>query len=486
MRATFTGSVLGLLSSLVAVYGLSQIEYPTRSYSLTDRVTDKTIELKMSGKYHRIPYIENVDLNLKQSTSPVFPIIPLSVSLVGFVLSSAIINAGINKRVREFPYWLANQKASNDDANRLLKQQQLDAEIDSEINRQSSLETAPQSQSEAVENLRTHTQKTLTVAQQIEYLTFENQRVAQELALVSNQKKLQKLLGSVGTEASKVDSLEVSKSNQKKLTRWFLKKARQHESGWLELLITGSKPLIVSGGQGANKSSFVTALAMLQHFNDGRIIENILDTHAHKNMKKWDMIREICPDVKICGAKGDWESYARAFYLYADDCVTSEHIEGLAANACLGSFIADEMTNFKTYHGKEREEIYRQSLTDLLTAARKAFKQIILISHNITNSTIPTGLHDMVREACNIIKLSTNKAQLSTGKGYFLVMGVDGEEKEPISIPAWFSHEGIAESYKRGRPVRAIFKVTADKKEEVTFEEIEDPLWSDDDDDDLD
>lgn len=477
MRATFSGSVIGFASTLLAIYGISQFEYPVRVYNLSDEVSGKSVELKMSGKFHELPYIDKVNVTLKQTTSAVVPVLPLAASMIGFTLGCAIISAGISKCDKEFPYWIANKKASYEEANRMLKQQQLDATIDSEISLQSSLETAPQSQIEAIENARTHTQKALTVAQEIEILDFETQRANKQLELAQTQKKLQKLLGQSGTEPAKVDSLEVGKATEKKLVKWFLKKARKHESGWLEMLITGSKPLIVSGGQGANKSSLVTALAMLQHFNDGRNIENILDTHAHKNMKKWGMIKEICPDVKICGAKGDWESYARAFYLYAENCVTSEHIEGMAANACLGSFIADEMTNFKTYHGKEREEIYRQSLTDLLTAARKAFKQIILISHNITNSTIPTGLHDMVREACNILKLSTNKAQLSTGKGYFLVMGVDGEEKEPITIPAWLSHEGISESFKRGRPVKAIFTITADKKEEVTFEEIDDSDW---------
>jgi hypothetical protein len=271
------------------------------------------------------------------------------------------------------------------------------------------------------------------------------------------------------------------------LLKWYLSQAKAHEDGWLYDIITGSKPLILSGAQGAAKSSFAAALLILQHLNDGRQIEVIGDVHAATNQEeKWDTVIKFCPDCTIHGTNGDWEDWSKAFIDYATRCEKTEYKPGYAPNAALYSALFDEMTGYAdTLDTEEDRKAFSLAIKRIVSASRKAMRQIILISHCLTNASFPAGCYDLIKRNANTLVLTATRASLAIGKGYFIEINDEGDlSKSKVTVPKWFSLAGLKKSIEIGEPVYAKYVVRG-QKQYVTYHRLV-PDWDDLDFDDLD
>lgn len=234
----------------------------------------------------------------------------------------------------------------------------------------------------------------------------------------------------------------------------------------------------MSGAQGAAKSSFAATLLILQHLVDGRQIEVIGDTHGKTNQtEKWDVVQKFCPDCTIHGTGGDWEAWKEAFFEYGERCEKTEYRPGYAPNAALYSALFDELTGFAdTLDSEEEEKAYSMAIKRIVSASRKAMRQIIIISHCLTNASFPKGCYDLIKRNANTLVLTATRASLAVGNGYFIEIDTNGDlVKNKVTVPQWFSLEALKKSIEVNQPVYAKYTVK-NQRIKVTYHKIV-PDW---------
>ena len=131
------------------------------------------------------------------------------------------------------------------------------------------------------------------------------------------------------------------------------------------------------------------------------------------------------------------------------------------------------MTGFaETLTEEDEKKAFSQAIKRIVSASRKAMRQIVLISHCLTNSSFPAGCYDLIKRNCNTLVLTATRASLAVGKGYFIEINEDGDlAKSKVYVPKWFSLQSIQKSLELGEPVYAKYTVSG-KRQKITYHKI--------------
>jgi hypothetical protein len=314
------------------------------------------------------------------------------------------------------------------------------AEITKQVIARQTSETIQAMKSEGelqLDALNGHLQGELSLHQhQLQLSEMRKDTVKNQLETAEIQRKIDKLSGT-----SKADNTPKLSPNEELKTA-LIDALKNHEDGWLWKIIDSMKPLILIGAAGSGKTDTTATIALIRNYCLDSSLYYILDRHyTGENKDTWqhltpEKIAETEDD--IAGAMADCGQY------------WLDRIKQKPKN--ITQVICDEYTSLRSLVGEISDTFFKLMLSD----TRKAKCQVIIITHNATNSSFPEGTAGM-RKAGTILlnKFSADSKtplpRVVVRHGLVDALGNELEDVEK-TLPDWFRPEKIYQHF-NGKPL---------------------------------
>ncbi|WP_449416138.1 hypothetical protein [Phormidium nigroviride] len=219
---------------------------------------------------------------------------------------------------------------------------------------------------------------------------------------------------------------------------WML--LNQPETKWV-LCLLEPPALLVKGGQGAFKTTFVGFLILLRKLYCGHSLE-VSDPHAHQNEDKWFACR-------LVGHQQNYAAIAAQLSNYYKRLKTRN------LNSPPITSVWDEYTNYATRIPGNGVEDF---LFSVLSDARKAREFLILISHTDkkggTGNSKRTGEHEMKEEQLLTLHLKAERDSFGHPRPAFrgFIKGYreddDGNPiREPVQLQPWMNSQYLIQLF---------------------------------------
>ncbi|MDF0556300.1 hypothetical protein [Kamptonema sp. UHCC 0994] len=231
----------------------------------------------------------------------------------------------------------------------------------------------------------------------------------------------------------------VKGANDRRLEEfWML--LNQPETKWV-LCLLEPPALLVKGGQGAFKTTFVGFLILLRKLYCGHSLE-VSDPHAHQNEDKWFACR-------LVGHEQNYAAIAAQLSHYYKRLKTRN------LNSPPITSVWDEYTNYATRIPGNGVEDF---LFSVLSDARKAREFLILISHTDkkggTGNSKRTGEHEMKEEQLLTLHLKAERDTFGHPRPAFrgFIKGYreddDGNPiREPVQLQPWMNSQYLIQLF---------------------------------------
>ena len=216
------------------------------------------------------------------------------------------------------------------------------------------------------------------------------------------------------------------------------------EDGWLSKIISGSKPLILTGCQGSGKTWTASTIGLIRQAM-GSKIEYLIDRHYNgDNQEVWSFL-----EVKNA-ATNETEIGAAM-----EDCTLlwGERIAKKSKDKI--QVVVDEFTHLPKLIGESASKFIELGLSD----TRKAGCQLLLISHNLTNNSFGAGTKDYRTNGTVCIKKYSNDGlkpldRVTIHWGLVDQNGNDLKDAER-TLPQWFQPSLIYNHLYRNQPINS-------------------------------
>lgn len=214
------------------------------------------------------------------------------------------------------------------------------------------------------------------------------------------------------------------------------------EDGWLSKIISGSKPLIITGCQGSGKTWTASTIAVIRQAM-GSQVEYLIDRHYHgDNQEVWSFL-----DVKK--AATDETEIGAAM----DDCTSLWGNRIAQKTKDKIQVVVDEFTHLPKLVGESASKFIELGLSD----TRKAGCQLLLISHNLTNNSFGSGTKDYRTNGTVCIKKYSNDGmkpldRVTVHWGLIDENGNDLRDTER-TLPKWFQPSLIYDHLLGNKPI---------------------------------
>lgn len=221
-------------------------------------------------------------------------------------------------------------------------------------------------------------------------------------------------------------------------------KLKEHEDGWLHVLVMTNKPIFIIGSQGSWKSYCAATIALCRHYLKGQKLISIVDPHFNKNASEsWKELTALKPECY--GSAQDWEEVDQGI-----QAGFSRWNERTLKDEPLTS-IWDEQTNWALH--EECVKSAKEFMGRIISDPRKANEAPLTITHSFSNAGTGGGSGFAQAREEGVLQLWLNSSNemrpLFKGK----VLGFKNEEGEvidelKITIPKdWFNPEAIRKMF---------------------------------------
>ena len=214
------------------------------------------------------------------------------------------------------------------------------------------------------------------------------------------------------------------------------------EDGWLSKLISGCKPIILTGCQGSGKTWTASSISIIRTAL-GSQVEYLLDRHYRgDNQRVWS-------------------------YLTPNHAATNETEIESAMLSCIDLWstrianrpkdklqvIVDEFTHLPKLVGDVANRFIELALSD----TRKAGCQVLLISHNLTNNSFGNGTKDYRTNGTIAVKKYSNDGEKPLDRitvlwGLVDHNGNDLKDAER-TLPQWFQPQIVFDHLHNNKPI---------------------------------
>ena len=214
------------------------------------------------------------------------------------------------------------------------------------------------------------------------------------------------------------------------------------EDGWLSKVVSGSKPLILTGCQGSGKTWTASTIGLIRQ-SMGSQVEYLIDRHYHgDNQEVWS-------------------------FLEVKNAATDEAEIGAAMDACTNLWgkrisekskdkiqvLVDEFTHLPKLIGESASRFIELGLSD----TRKSGCQLLLISHNLTNNSFGSGTKDYRTNGSICVKKYSNDGlkpldRVTVLWGLTDQNGNDLKDTER-TLPAWFQPSMVHDHLSGNKPI---------------------------------
>ena len=214
------------------------------------------------------------------------------------------------------------------------------------------------------------------------------------------------------------------------------------EDGWLSKLISGSKPLILTGCQGSGKTWTASTIGLIRQALGSRV-EYLIDRHYHgDNQEVWSFL-----DVKKAATNETEIGNAM------EDCMSlwGERIAQKSKDKL--QVLVDEFTHLPKLVGESASKFIELGLSD----TRKAGCQLLLISHNLTNNSFGNGTKDYRTNGTICIKKYSNDGlkPLDRVTVHWGLVDKNGNELKDTerTLPPWFQPSLVHNHLYNNQPI---------------------------------
>lgn len=232
----------------------------------------------------------------------------------------------------------------------------------------------------------------------------------------------------------KAESLGTSKNTQSARKEEVINRLKDHEDGWLWVLVNGKKPLWIVGEQGSGKSSFASAVALCRYGLLGMKLRLVVDAHGQKNIHDaWKALSQVIPEFVslLVGAYNNYEAIASAFtnsiHVWAERM--GEHPKPAPVQS-----LYDELTQLSIQ--PECQEAVKSFIRHSMSDTRGGRDRIICISHTFTNAATgdAAGFKQLRHKSVMLVERFSADGEVPQQE----VTYVAGGEEQQQTVPTWF------------------------------------------------
>ena len=214
------------------------------------------------------------------------------------------------------------------------------------------------------------------------------------------------------------------------------------EDGWLSKIISGSKPLILTGCQGSGKTWTASTIALIRQ-SMGSQVEYLIDRHYQgDNQEVWSFL-----DVK--NAATNETEIGNAM----EDCTLIWRDRIAKKTKDKIQVLVDEFTHLPKLVGESATKFIELGLSD----TRKAGCQLLLISHNLTNNSFGSGTKDYRTNGTVCIKKYSNDGlePLDRVTVHWGLVDQNGNELKDAErvLPKWFQPTLVYDHLLGNKPI---------------------------------
>ena len=214
------------------------------------------------------------------------------------------------------------------------------------------------------------------------------------------------------------------------------------EDGWLSKIISGSKPLIITGCQGSGKTWTASTIAIIRTAL-GSPVDYLLDRHYQgDNQQVWSYL------TPMNAATNETEIESAMV-----NCIDlwSSRIASRPKDKI--QVIVDEFTHLPKLVGDTANKFIELALSD----TRKAGCQVLLISHNLTNNSFGNGTKEYRTNGTVAIKKYSNDGEKPLDRitvlwGLVDQNGNDLKDAER-TLPQWFQPQIVYDHLYNNKPI---------------------------------